>query len=516
MPDARKRPWLGLVFLPALVVGSLRMLPFLSQLLRQPEGRQVPLPIGFVVSDWLQYAALIRQGGAPFVDPFTTEPQSGRFVLLLHQALGFAHTLTGLDVFWLLELARFPLLVAFFAALALLLQEVFASPAHRLWAVWLVALAGGLLWPIRLLLPLLPERLAAPITADVWDMYGWTPFEAAFNPLWLASLTLLLLALRPLLLTEAALPWRQRARTALSLVILHLTHVYGALMWGAAVLGMTGLELALGRPRAWLRLREALVCALLAALVIAPVTVWQFGDPVLRAASGGVIGSQGAGLFWLPMALGGLLWFLLRRGVLAGAVPVRLLGWALALVWLASTTVANGYHFIFGLALPLTLLAAPAVGDWFGQQRGKAAPTAMALLLFGGTLATTLADVRAADEHRVDADALAVVTVLAPEPAARVIAPAPVARLIPALTAHRVWFGHWFLTPNYPARTQMYKEFIGAPAEHAAGFAAVLVREDITWLVVPTTAVAEVTAALPHWRPSWRGAALTLLRRPSP
>ena len=71
-------------------------------------------PIGYNPKDLVTYVAFIREAAANGqlfqVNPFTTLPQDGRYLLLLQDVLGLVCRLTGANPFTVLELSRVPLL----------------------------------------------------------------------------------------------------------------------------------------------------------------------------------------------------------------------------------------------------------------------------------------------------------------------------------------------------------------------------------------------------------------------
>ena len=91
------------VWIAGTIAAFLRAIPFLITRLEAPPPGLVHLPFGFNPIDWLQYAAIINQAQPAnpllLTDPFTTDPQKGRFILLFHSALSVIHAATGIDIF---------------------------------------------------------------------------------------------------------------------------------------------------------------------------------------------------------------------------------------------------------------------------------------------------------------------------------------------------------------------------------------------------------------------------------
>jgi hypothetical protein len=505
----RSVPWQ--VWAMALGAGLLRAAPFAQLLARQPPQGFAYLPIGYIPKDWLAYVALIRQPGDTgrllLANPFTTEPQDGRFVLLFHQLLGAVHLATGIDPFWLLELSRVPLLLVFFAVLWRFLGHLFPERRVRLWGCGLVAFSGGL---EPFVLPLahawLPGAVVGRMEIDLWHLYGWSGFGAFYNPLWIAALTLLLATLRPLLQPGGPASWRDKSQAAVGFLLLALVHSYSAILAGAVLGGVFLVELALDPPALRARLPRAAVALLPPVVVLGALSAWQLADPVFRASAGGVLGPQSASLGWLPVAYGALAFFALRgfeRWTREGH-PWRLAvgGWLAGVALLASSPVLNGYHFIFGLHLPLCLAAGPAVAAAAEGWRRRGVPglarVAVAMtLLFASPVYLTLRALREARKRSV-VPLSWVVTLgeLRGAPATAVVAPAELGNLIPAVSAHRVWLGQWFMTPDFDARRRWYALLVERPEAQAHVLRVLVSAHHIGALVVPAETAERIAALL--------------------
>lgn len=502
-------PWI--VWSMALVVAALRALPFLQLLWTRPPQGYAYLPIGYLPKDWLAYVALIRQprdtGRLLLANPFTTEPQEGRFVLLFHQALGLVHAATGIDPFWLLELSRVPLLLAFFAVLWRFTGHVFTQRRERLWACALVAFAGGL---EPFVLPwaqaVLPAAVAEPMVRDFWPLYGWSGFGSFYNPLWIAALILLLVTLRPLLQPGGPAGWRDRAQVAVGFVLLALTHTYSAILLAAILAGVAVVELAMEPAAGWRRLWRETAALLPPAALVAAIAAWQLRDPVFAASAGGVLGAQSASLFWLPITHGVLAFFALRgfQRWARERHPWRLVvgGWLLGVALLASSNVLNGYHFIFGLQLPLCIAAAPAIAAVMEEWRARggvrwAALLAVALLLFASPVWLTAFAMREAREQSLVPRAyVPVLADLRGAPPTNVLAPPELGNLIPAVTPHRVWVGQWFLSPDYVHRSRWYGLMVEQPEAQAPLLRVLVDQQRIGAIVVPAAAAGRIATGL--------------------
>lgn len=499
------------VWAMALGVAVLRALPFLQQLVTRPPPGFASLPIGYIPKDWLAYVALIRQprdtGRLLLANPFTTEPQEGRFVLLFHQALGALHLVTGIDPFWLLELSRVPLLLVFFAVLWRFLGHLFAERRVKVWACALVAFAGGL---EAIALPLaragLPAAVAERMNLDLKHLYGWNGFAAFYNPLWIAALALLLVVLRPLLQPGGPASTRDKVQGAVGFLLLALVHSYSAVLVGAILAGVALAELALDPPALRRRLPGIVVTLAPPAAALAALTLWQLRDPVFRASAGGLLGPQPASFFWAPIAYGALAFFALRgfRHLAREGHPWRLAigGWLGGVALLASSTVLNGYHFVFGLHLPLCLAAAPAlaaaVERWRSERPAGALRLAVVMLLFFlSPLYVTVRSLREArHESVVPLSFVATIAELWRMPPTNVLSPPQLGTLIPASSAHRVWLGQWFMTPDFRERSRWYGLLIDNPESQARVLRVLVDAHRIGAVVVPARAAPRIAGLL--------------------
>jgi hypothetical protein len=502
--DATPSPAAHLWLAPALVA-ALRALPFATTQWAPAAAAGFTLPpIGYNPKDWLAYVAFIREGGWLLANPFTTEPQQERYVSLFLSLLGSVWRWTGADPFWVLELSRIPLLFLFFAVLWRLVCAVLPDPRHRVTAVWLVALSGGVEIVLEALAPGWPEPVADTVAQDLWHLQGWSTFAASYNPLWVAALTLTLYTLRPALQPGGPAGLRDLGRLAVGLAVLHGTHPYSALVVVAVLAVRPALAWVLEAPAGRAGSGRAALAVLPALGGLAFLTAWQQRDPVFRATAAHALGPQALPVFWYPVTLGVVGFFALRgwRRWIGEAHPWRwgLGAWTLAVVLLHTSPVLNGYHFVFHLHVPLCLAAAPALADATRRLRTRgAAGVLLAAALYGAAfqsaVAVTARSLRDVRDHRVWTAALDLIERLGHHPAGHVLTVAPLGNFIPAYTAHRVYVGHWFLTPQYAARAQEVVEATaaGASAERLLDLVA---AQRIDYVVVATAAAGRVRDAL--------------------
>jgi hypothetical protein len=475
------------------------MVPLLSLRFAAPPPGRSFLGISYLPVDFLQYAAFSRQvvadGAFLFANPFTTEPQSPRFLLLFHWAVGLAGRITGLPVIDVFEWSRVPLIFGFFATLWWFLRPILPDPRDRLAAAVLAGFAGGLeSFVSPLASAWLPNDFYLRFRADTWMLNGWSVSASFYNPLWTAGLTLALLVLRPLLFS----PERSRRALATSgaaFALLFFVHPYTAIGVGA-IAASSPLLTRLARERLDRR-RQLVNAAVLgsALVVIGGISLWQLQDPVYRRSTGGVFGPQNVSALWYPLTLGllGALAALGARRWVVARHPARapIFGWIAAVALLHWLPFLNGYKFVFLLPLPVCVLAAPVARDWLGRVRsGGFSRRGLALLagvaLFGGAGLQTLSAVRSTRSvGSVPSDLMGMTRILEREPAGNALVPPGLGNLLPAFTSHRVWVGHPFLTPNYFARAELFDRLTSDPA-YAQQLGDTLRKQRIRYLVVPT------------------------------
>jgi hypothetical protein len=452
-----RRLWAGVA-----LVALLRALPWMATFGGSASGSVLP-PVGYNPKDWLAYVAFIRDAAAGHFllsNPFTTAPQDGRYVLLLHALLGRVVAWTGVDAFTVLELARVPLLVLFLLALWRVTGVVLSDRRERTLACWLVLLSGGFEVLVDALQGRLPPQIQWQVGQDLWHLQGWNTFAACYNPLWVAALALTLVTLVPCLRPGGPAGLADAATLGGGLLLLAYSHPYSVFVI---------LAVAAARPvLAWIfRMGSGGLGVTLAGLgpalvVMALVARWQSGDAVYRATSGNALGPQALSASWYPVTLGvvGLLALRGWQGWLAEKHPARLgmAAWTLAVVFLHGSTVLNGYHFALYLHIPVCLAAAPALAralDWLRERRlGKLGVLGLGVLLFQAPLPLTLKCIRESRGDIVQAGGMEVVQALASLPPGNVLAPADIGNLVPAHGPHRVYVGQWFLTPDFERRAE--------------------------------------------------------------
>ncbi len=503
------------------IAAVLRMLPFLLTQLSHPPTVDY-FPMGYLPKDWLAYVACIREtahtGHIAFDNPFTTDLQSGRFILLFHWLLGQISALTHLDPFYVLEFSRVPMLAIFLVVLWRFITPILPDPRHRAWACWLIALSSGVEFFVRLIVKKLPEGVVGRTSLDLWHMFGWNMFESFYNPLWIAALTLLLLTLQPLLKPGGPAPlkeggWKDALQSGLGFFLLYYSHPYTGVAVVPILAVTFALRLIFSDGGVWSSMLRTGLIFVPGAIAIALISRWQNQDPVFKQSAGGVFGSQELPVFWYPLTYGVLCVFGLLgwQRMIKSAHPWRfaLAGWSVAVMLLHSCPLINGYKFAFLLYIPLCIAAAPAVSDAFSALWLNRKPAALALgtLLFAGNLELTW---RCLDEVCMPfpngAMAMpayvAVCKTLAAEPEGNVMASAALGNAIPACAPDHVFVGQWFMTPQYGQKSNVYEmlvKYLDVPeraADADQSVRQVLIDNRIRYLVIPTRDAAKAQDVL--------------------
>jgi hypothetical protein len=495
-----------MLWLAPAIAAVLRALPWAVTVGGAPTPAGVLPPIGYNPKDWLQYVAFIREAAAGrwlVANPFTTAPQDGRYLPVFFDVLGTVSRWTGASPFVVLELSRVPLLFLLLAAVWHVAGIVLEQRRDRILACWLVMLAGGLEAVVDRLVPYLPAQIQWQTNQDLWHLQGWNTFAACYNPLWVAALALTLVTLVPLLRRDGPTGARDAARLGIGFLALFLVHPYSAIVVLAVVAARPALAWLLEIPGGFVGIGWIAAGLVPAAAIAAALSAWQSGDAVYRASSDSMLGPQALSIFWYPVTLGVVGLFALRgwRRWIADGDTGRLgLGaWTLAVVLLHTSTVLNGYHFVFHLWPPLCLAAAPALARTLDRLRarpyGVAWAAAVLVLVFQAPLALTAKCLDEVETHRIRQSGFQVLDALATLPAGNVLAPPDLGNYIPAYTDHRVYAGHWFLTPQFAQRAQEALNAVGGRTT-AEQLAALVDDQRIRYLVTAAQAAPALATAL--------------------
>jgi hypothetical protein len=227
---------------------------------------------------------------------------------------------------------------------------------------------------------------------------------------------------------------------------------------------------------------------------------WQNQDLVYRLTAQNVMGKWDLPVFWYPVGLGlvGLLALFGWRQMCRTNSPLKvpLAAWTLPVIALHTSPVLNGFHFVFHLPLPICIAAAPILRQFWETCRenlgGSLMKAGLASGLFISTLYGTYASSTKSLSFQISADSLSVITHLKKLPRGNVWASPVLSNLIPAYSGHRVYAGHWFLTPYWPVRQPEYRSFI--KGEYRSGeLTKLLQNEKIRYAILPKDANPAVT-----------------------
>ena len=480
-----------------LAVSVLRTLPFLAQQWFHPPPGKVFVGVSYLPTDFLAYLGFCRQVGHGteflMVNPFTTEVQSPRYVLLFHWLVGAVSWLTHIPPNWVFELSRLPLLCGLFWTLWHFLAPYLPRKADRVWAALLIGFAGGIEGSLQFLDEILPSAEANTFLEDTASLLGWNVFAAAYNPLLIAALISSLWVLRDILAPPAKGSYRQALKIGLGIVLIHLIHPYSALVV-LAVAGALPVLAFVCRPSIDYKAAFAtLTGAGLALVIMAVLGWWQCQEPAYAQPASRTLGSRSLPPFWYPITLGAT-GLLAIRGAVSQSFPSErrfpLVAWIAVVVLLSSSPVLNGYKFAFHLFIPVCILAAPAATEVYQRFRSsgtvqKLIPAGILGLVFGSCVMVTFESlVESRQVGVIFEDQARLVRLLALKPSGNVLCPDYLGNIIPAFTAHRVWVGHWFLTPRFLRRAGEYDRLTTSLAA-LADLQRLLESQRIRYLILP-------------------------------
>jgi len=432
---------------------------------RATPPERVFLGFPFMPTDHYQYAAFIRQAadGRFFMENlFTTEPQSGVYVMLYYWVLGMVSRLGGISTIatWLI----FQVAVGFAYILMfwVFTQHYIEPRGRRIPAVALFCFAGGIDWIFVLVSKVWAG--ASALTEAYGTYWNWATFGSLGVPNWIWPAFLMMLALH--------LALRGRAWAgALILPVIWLCHHHTAMVGYLtfALLPLMPALVAFARLEKipWDQVRSRLPLAIPSLLSFAAVAVyllWAGRDPVFAAnaaasAQWKIFFSPG----WYPITYGLLLpfaWFgikaMARERSAAGDVC---LAWLAAAFTLSINPIAGGAKYQFLMFPPLVLLALRGLS--FMKETSATAARWMrdpivvglvAVALFANApLSIGIRRVSKFDQDNAYATAadLAAMRWLSDQPEGAVLCFPSSGALIPWLSGHKVYMGHWFMTLNY-------------------------------------------------------------------
>ncbi len=499
VPTPAELRWSGIV---AAAIMLLTCLPYLyglhiaepgeyySGLLTNPDEHNV----------YLAYMRQARDGALFFIDPFTSEPQSGRVVNVFFLALGLFSRVTHLSLPVTYHLARVVSGWLLLMAVYCLAAQVLATVSGRRIALVLAGLASGLGW-------LYPAGAGRPHPID----YGpglimpeaITFLSLLLNPLFCFSVFLMVvtLGLAGHAFTSGSL--RSAVLAGLAGLVLGNIHTYD-LVPVVAVLAAFLIVLLIARRLTG----RTIALALLIALLAAPSVLYQLwlitsGEVTLLVKSRETPVFSPEPLF---LALGlGLPLALAVVGAVGSTVPGGNDGARLAALWLAL-----GFALVYlpvpfqrklaeGLHIPVCLLAAFALEPLWRQAGGRRALWLGGLVVLLTIPSNVLFVNRALEDLRSNnaaylgnlmpplylrADQRAALAGLeaAASPSDVVLCNSFLGSYAPSLAGCRVYLGHWAETLHFQDKLRDLSWFLKADTPDASreDFCR---REGITYLL---------------------------------
>jgi hypothetical protein len=271
------------IFLPLL-----RLAPVWSGHQRSDE-QYVFLGLPFIPKDLVSYAAFMAQAQHDnrflLFNEFTLEPQTGRYVLLLHWLIGRIAAALDCDVVFVLPVVQAIGGTVLLRGIWRLLGIYFPEPRIRLIGFALTCFGAGIEWVVWQTSGSWPAAAAEAATLACWPLLSWNTFEGLFNPLQTTAYAGVVWGFVGLdAAVRARRPWRVLGALPLVAAI-YAVHGYTAIAAGV-VLALTFVVIA---TRVVLASREHAVTLLplgvagSAFLVPLVISQWQNHDPVFRA-----------------------------------------------------------------------------------------------------------------------------------------------------------------------------------------------------------------------------------------
>lgn len=432
-------------------------------------------------------------------NPFTGEPQKGRYALFYFWVLGRFSKCTGMDirVTWdLFRLAGGFLYIVLFWNLT---QFYFTDRDRRIYATLIFSLAGGLDWIVVFLrLTLFPFQQLKILGRAFNGHWNWSAFGSMAFAHWIwASLGVVLLCL--------IARWNHPARHPAMFVVLPVIwfiHPYTGIL-AYFMIGLYPLMPVLtsplpGRPIPWHRVLENLRQILPGALSLIPVigyTLWASADPVYQATSAGSFGNITFPLGWYPLEYG-LLLPLAGFGIRSmfsrdSAARDMLFAWLLASFLLSVNPFLVGVKFQYTLFPPLAVFASEGlfyIYDRSEKIRRLAkspfyAGMFMMLLLMNAPVSVVknFGNIELNPALYISTEEQAAIKWLESRPDGLVLCSEETGNLIPWLAGKKVYLGHWYLTMDVETKRKDFQNFL-SPARSTKDKKEILIRSGAKYI----------------------------------
>jgi hypothetical protein len=321
------------------------------------------------VEDSHAYAAYIHSGVEEnplfLKDYSTSEPQEGRYVVLLFTVLAIAQRILpiGIEVWW--NIARVLVILFLSVSTYLLSAALYPGAKERITSTILLLFGGGFSWVVGLFGGLVP-LLARLHSTELQYYLGYTVFSFMFHPLAMLSLGCILLAVRELLVFSTHPTAKHAALAGVFILLAFFDHP------SAGVLGFLGgglfLLYLLVKHSAHRSVRGVIpfLPFALAGGVALLYVLWARGDPIYAFHQTYYLAWDRHEPFWMfPFAIGIPLllaaYALIKRpGFLDGA-RWALLGIFAAGAFLMTLFFPAGVKYLYLLFPFLALLAGPVL-----------------------------------------------------------------------------------------------------------------------------------------------------------
>lgn len=476
MNNKNNRDELIWVLVCAAVVIVASSVPYIWGVLVAPPGYTF-LGLTHNIDDGAVYLSWMRQiadGKLTYINMFTDEPVKARQFNLLFLIMGTFARVTHIPLIWVYHIFRVVLGIALVLMVWQFSKLVLESSEDRKWLAMIVCFSSGIGW-------LFPEYGAPIGPVDNWQPEAVTFLSIYLNPLFLSGIVLMLLSLYFLVLAHRTGHLLYSLVAGLFMLLLGNVHTYDLVTVAVVWLGYLLVVAILERRIPY----RAILGSILAGVFAVPSVAYQFHlyriDEVFQARVNSPAPSPP---IWSFLAGYGLILMIAIYGVV---IVVRKRDWKMILpvVWsmvgfaVPYIPVAQQRKLVMGLHIPLSMLCVYALS--YGLQK---IPQFMrwvivcTVLLFSvnSNFAFLARDILLLTDGRtvthyvpyMTHSEMAAMRWLAQNGSWHdtVFAPPTFALFTPALGRHRVYYGHWSETPDYPGKIREWIAFADEYASH--------------------------------------------------
>lgn len=489
--NPKSKSIIAFVLAIAILVPALRTIPTIAPYFKSPaitsHGRSNHLkPMfagvsGFHNYDTHQYLSYARQAGdssALFMEnPYTTEPQDGRFLILSTFFVGRLSKITGMSLPVAYTAASFLAGIVLFISLWLLSGVIFTGRKERICFYLLLAFSGGMEWVVELIKRGISKESLSSLDNIFSIDRGYSVFYWSQNGIWCMGMAAVVFSLWLLLKSpaESGKTFSPRVLCAgLVLALAFFLHPYSAI-GGMGVIFLSAVWVFLSASD---QNKSALwkTCLLVDAIAFVPILaylLWARGDEVFRQMTDqGWIPGKSIGFWWYPLTYGGIFFLAAyglknRRGLKSKSRSI-IFPWTAGFVVICSVPYFSGYKYQHLLAIPLAAFA--TLGYFRLSERLKSKSRAIILpaiwvLLCTGSVTATLMPVfkdmsyAARTYYYLEDSETKALKALEEAPDGNVLSSISTGKFIPWMTGKKVFAGHWFCTLNLKEKGEEVKGF---------------------------------------------------------